>query len=188
MIHLVQNVGNALNQILEAVEWPEATAQQADAPESARLWRRSAPRLERALAVYDKFNSSEMPERTLPEASRTGRWKEMEKVLDAVIEVLEASGPTECRRQIWALRQQIAAGQQKIAELREEAALAPTKAALYLPCSMWVGISSFKPLRIAPRLRLNLSKAGPRSSLHVPDGRASVGLNGKVRFQDSQTV
>lgn len=42
-----------------------------------------------------------------------------------------------------------------------------------------------KSLRLLPGVRINLSKSGPRLSVGVPGGRASIDMEGKTRLYGS---
>ncbi len=104
----------------------------------AELWRKAAPRLEKARASLDRMESADLPERSLVGPSRESCQKEIDNILDAVIVLLETSEASESRSRIRELRQAVSATQENIAQYREQAATAPSKVSLTLPQSMWI--------------------------------------------------
>ena len=101
------------------------------------LWRTTSPQIEKALDIYNRLDSPELPEKAVFRASRRSCRKDFEEILDAIIDTLESSGASECRTQIRILRQDLAESVQRGAEYREQMHTASCRAALTLPYSLW---------------------------------------------------
>lgn len=106
-------------------------------PTAVELWNKAAPQLETALTFYDKKNSGSLPDSAWLSDSKTRCQKEIDKVIDAVILLLEKSGAAECRNKIRALQSGIAVSRERIGQYREQAFSAPPQASLSPPSSLW---------------------------------------------------
>jgi len=104
---------------------------------ATELWGEVCPQLEKALGLYDKRDSDSVPEKDWLRKDKASYQEQIDKILDAVLRVLEISGARECRREIKTLHQAIKESYQRIAEYREQRLSAPPEATLSFPKSIW---------------------------------------------------
>ncbi len=91
------------------------------------LWEKTASELEKALAIYDKKESTETPLSTwIPfRSSKLGCQKDLDTILDAVLAVLGTCGAAGYRARIRNLQADIATSQSRIGDYREQMLSAP---------------------------------------------------------------
>lgn len=91
-------------------------------PTAGDLWEKAVPDLEKALAVYDKKESPDIPDRTwVPfRESKEGCQKDLDKILDTVLGVLETCGASGYRSRIRNLQAENTTSQSRIAKYREQ--------------------------------------------------------------------
>ena len=124
--------------LTESITTPEAQGEADGGSDCTELWRKATPRLEKALASLDRTESADLPKKSFVGPSREGCQNEIDKILDAVIVLLETSEASESRSRIRELRRAVSDTQERIAQYREQAAIAPSKVSLTLPHSMWM--------------------------------------------------
>lgn len=108
------------------------------------LWGKARPKLEKALGYYDKLTVDSLPDTaTITDfsswfgQSKASYRQEIEKIIDAVLLVLEASGAAECREEIKKLQQAAKDSYQRIAGYREQMVAARPQASVSFPESVW---------------------------------------------------
>jgi hypothetical protein len=101
------------------------------------VWGKAIPQLEAALGYYDNLDSDSLPETAWIGKSKASYQQQIDKILDAVIRVLEISGALECRKEITTLQQAVRKSLQQIAKDREKRVSAPPEKALSFPESIW---------------------------------------------------
>jgi hypothetical protein len=109
-----------------------------------QLWRRTNTQLEKALAYYDKLDEGSLPDDigiTKPSTwfrpSKTRYQQEINRIIDSVLGVLEASGAAECREEIKKLQQAVKDSLERTAGFREQMVSARPRASISFPESIW---------------------------------------------------
>ena len=99
---------------------------------------------EKALGYYDKLDTISLADQTSiiqPSTwfgqSKASYQQEIDQIIDAVLRVLEASGAGKCREGIKTLQQAVKQSHQHIVGWREQMVLAPPRALLAFPQSVW---------------------------------------------------
>jgi hypothetical protein len=108
-------------------------------PTAGELWDKVSPRVDNALTIYGKMESA--PDSTWnPFAdSKKSLKKELDEILDALLEVLEMCGAAGYRKRIRNLQADIATSKSRIGECREQMLSAPTEASLNPIEGLWTG-------------------------------------------------
>src|SRR5690242_15179959 len=101
------------------------------------LWGKTIPQLEAAFGYCDKKDSASLPETAWFRASKASYQQQIDKILDAVIELLEVSGAVECQNEIKTLDHAAKKSLRQIADYRERRVSAPPEAAIPVPNSIW---------------------------------------------------
>ena len=108
------------------------------------LWGKARPKLEKALGYYDKVTTDLLPETAVITdfSSWFGQTKasykqEIEKIIDTVLQVLEASGAAECREEIKKLQEAAEESRRQIAAYHEQMVSARPQSSLSFPESLW---------------------------------------------------
>ncbi len=108
------------------------------------LWGKARPLLAKAVSYYDKLDADSLPEdraiakpRTWFGESKASYQQEIDEIIDAALQVLEASGAAQCREEIRKLQQAVKDSHQRIAECREQMVSARPQASLSFPESVW---------------------------------------------------
>lgn len=93
------------------------------------LWEKTAPELEKALAIYDKKESAETPSSTwIPfRTSKESCQKDLDTILDAVLAILGTCGAAGYRTRVRTLQADVAAAKARIGDYREKMLSAPVE-------------------------------------------------------------
>lgn len=99
-------------------------------PTAAELWRDASPKLDKALAAYDRKEAAETPESSWVPGRVTKRscQQDLETILDTVLAVLGTCGAAGCRERIRRFQADNAASQARLAGYREQMLSAPAEA------------------------------------------------------------
>jgi hypothetical protein len=102
------------------------------------LWDKTSPQLERALSFYDRLSSESLPETAwLGKPSKEKYKKEIDAIIDVVLDVLGTCVAVDIREEIKSLQEGIDEAQQLVGEYRELSLTAPPKSSLSLPNALW---------------------------------------------------
>jgi len=125
------------------LEFPKSASTE-DSVTAIELWNKTRPKLGNALRYYDKLAATSLPDvATITDfSSWFGQSKasyklEVEKIIDAVLQVLQASGAAECREEIKKLQNAIEESRRRIAESHEQMLSALPESSLPLHKSIW---------------------------------------------------
>lgn len=108
---------------------------------AGELWDKVSPRVEKALTIYGKMESPSTRDSTwIPFLdSKESCQKELEEILDALLQVLETCGAAGYRRRIRGLQADIAKSKSDVGEYREQILGAPSDASLNFVNGLWTG-------------------------------------------------
>ena len=118
-----------------------ADSSETTGPTAGELWDRVSPRVEKALTIYGKMESPSTRDSTwIPFVdSKENCQKELDEILDALLEVLETCGAAGYRRRIRGLQADIAKSKSDVGEYREQVLGAPSDASLSFVNGLWTG-------------------------------------------------
>jgi hypothetical protein len=116
-----------------------ADSSETSEPTAGELWDKVSPRVDNGLTIYGKMESA--PDSTWnPFAdSKKSLKKELDEILDALLEVLEMCGAAGYRKRIRSLQVDISTSKSRIGERREQMLSAPTEASLNPIEGLWTG-------------------------------------------------
>jgi hypothetical protein len=107
------------------------------------LWSKTRPKLAKALGYYDKLAASSLPDAaTITDFSswfgetKASYRQEIDKIIDAVLQVLEASGAAECREEIKRLQEAAEESRRRIAGYHERMVSARPQGSFTFPASV----------------------------------------------------
>ena len=131
---LIREVGDKARDFL-------ASDSETTEPTAGELWDKVSPRVEKALTIYGKMESP---------ATRDSTWipfvdtkencqKELDEILDALLEVLETCGAAGYRKRIRGLQADIAKSKRDVGDYRERILGAPSDASLNYVNGLWTG-------------------------------------------------
>jgi len=131
---LVREVGDKARDFL-------ASDSETTEPTAGVLWDRVSRRVEKALTIYDKMESPSTRDSTwIPFVeSKESCQKELDEILDALLEVLETCGAAGYRKSIRGLQVDIAKSKTRVGEYREQILGAPPDASLNFVNGLWTG-------------------------------------------------
>lgn len=109
-------------------------------PSTGEIWDGASPLLEKGLEVYDKGRSESTPNFTLNPFgdSKASCQKELEQILDKLLQILGLSGAAGYRDQIRTLQSEIADSKMRIGEYRQRLISAPSEKSLNPIEGIWV--------------------------------------------------
>jgi hypothetical protein len=109
-------------------------------PSTGEIWDGASPLLEKGLEVYDKGRSESTPNFTLNPFgdSKASCQKELEQILDKLLQILGLSGAARYRNQIRTLQSEIADSKMRIGEYRQRLISAPSEKSLNLIEGIWI--------------------------------------------------
>ena len=110
-------------------------------PTACELWDKVSPRIEKALTIYGKMEAPSTRDSTwIPFVdSKESCQKELDEILDALLEVLGMCGAAGYRKSIRGLRADIAKSKSDVGEYREQILGAPSDASLNYVNGLWTG-------------------------------------------------
>lgn len=108
-------------------------------PSTAEIWNQVNPLLDRGLTIYEKQESASTPEFTLNPLrdSKTSCRKDLEQILDKLLEVLGLCGATEFRDRIRLLQTNNASSRVRIRDFRQQLLSAPPEKSLNAIEGIW---------------------------------------------------
>lgn len=117
-------IGNRLGRLLESGKIHE--------PSTAEIWDQASPLLEKGLEAYDKGKSESTPDFTLNPFgdSKASCQKELDQILDKLLQILGLCGAAKYRDQIRTLQSEILDLKKRIGEYRRRLISAPSEIAL----------------------------------------------------------
>jgi len=109
-------------------------------PTAGELWGKVSPRVDKALTIYNMMELPSTPDSNwIPFAnSKESCQKELDKILDALLEVLEVCGAAGYRERIRSRQADITTSISRIAEYREQMHSAPSKNSQNTIEGLWV--------------------------------------------------
>jgi hypothetical protein len=104
------------------------------------LWDKASPHLDKALAVYDKRDSTSIPDSTWNPfgESKESCQKELDAILDALLLVLGTCGAAGYRKRIRSLQADITTSNHRVGECGELMISAPSEASLNAVEGLWI--------------------------------------------------
>lgn len=110
-------------------------------PTAGALWSKISPDLEKALTIYDMKESPSTPDSTwIPlRESKASCQRDLDKILDKLLEVLEMCGAVGYRERIRSLQADITTSNGRIGLCRERMPSAPSEASLNPVEGLWTG-------------------------------------------------
>ena len=109
-------------------------------PTTAEIWDQVYPLLDRGLTIYDKKESASTPDFTLNplKDSRNSCRKDLEQILDKLLDVLGLCGASEYRDRIRVLQMENAASMKRIGDDRQQLLSAPPEKSLNAIEGIWM--------------------------------------------------
>ena len=109
-------------------------------PSTGELWDRSANLLDRGLGVYDTGRSDSTPEFTMNPFgdSKASCRKDLDQILDKLVDILGLCGASECRDQLRSLQGEIVSSKKRIGLYRQQLISAPHEKSLNAIEGIWI--------------------------------------------------